>query len=568
MRPLLPLARWLLDLPPPRVRSEVQATEWLPLSDGVRLATTLVRPTGAGSPRLPAVLIRTPLRARSLLSLLFARSLADAGYCVVVQECRGRYGSEGHFVPFAAEARDGHETVEWIAEQSWCDGRLALVGFGYAGFAAWAALSRAADRVGALVVAFAGREPYAALHPGGAFALANGLRWGVGVGDGELVPERRLDLARGLAFRPVREADRVTLRRVEWFREWVDHPVRDSFWRALEPAVPASPPPALLISGWFDPCLGPQLDDFAALEAAARNGGGAAPELVVGPWLPGRPLRREKRPRTPGALGATIAETIAFLDRHLRGEGDAPSRVRFYAGGEGRWREAEGWPPPGASARLFYLHSGGRANGLAGDGRLSEEAPGNGQPTDRFSYDPADPVPTHGGSLLGRGCGRADQRAVEARDDVLCYTSEPLAADVDLAGPVRAVIYAATSTPDTDFTAKLVDVAPGGLALNLCDGLVRCRWRAGGEAPQWLEPDAVQRLEIDLWAASWRFRAGHQIRLEVSSSNFPRFDRNPNTRAEPGAAAAGDATPAAQTLFHDAERASHVILPLTPTDPR
>jgi putative CocE/NonD family hydrolase len=561
VRPLLPLARRLLGIPPRRYRSEL-ATDWLPLSDGVRLATTVIRPLTTSAERPPAVLLRTPSRAHSAFdpTLLLARILAESGYVLVVQECRGRYASEGRFTPFESEARDGRETIDWIAEQDWFDGRLGLIGFGYAAFTAWAALSGAARCVGAMVVAFGAREPHASFYTGGAFALADTLRWGTGIGERASVARRRLDLERGLAFRPVRDADRVTLRSLDWFRDWVEHPRRDSFWLAIEPQLPAPPPPTLLISGWYHGALGPQIDDYVALERASRSCGSPTPELLVGPWFGPSGRRGERRERGVRPLREGLRACQSFLDRHLQGVGESSAPVRLFVCGDNRWLEAASWPVPGVDECAYYLHSNGRANTLAGDGHLSTEPPTEEEPPDRFIYDPADPVPTLGGWLGGRG--RGDQRPVESRDDVLCYTTPALTEGLQLTGPVRATLFAASNAPDTDFTAKLVDVRPDGSAINLCEGVRRCRWRNGGESPQWLRPDEPQRIEIDLWAASAQLRPGHRIRLEISSSNFPRFDRNPNTRVEPALAAPEQYAPAEQVVHHDERRPSHVILPV------
>jgi putative CocE/NonD family hydrolase len=562
LRLLLPFARRLLGIPPRRFRSEL-ATDWLPLSDGVRLATTVIRPLTGGAHRVPAVLLRTPSRAHSAADpiLLLARILAESGYVVAVQECRGRHASEGKFTPFESEMRDGRETIDWIAEQSWFDGSLGLVGLGYAGFAAWAALCGAAKPVSAMVVAFGAREPHARFYPGGAFALADGLRWGTSIGERAAVARHRLDLERGLAFRPVRDADRVTLRSLDWFRDWVDHPRRDAFWRAIEPQIPATPPPTLLITGWQHSALGPQLDDYAALERASRSAGSPPPELVVGPCFATRGGAGERPQRPTRALGEGLRACMAFLDRHLQGIGECGASVRFFVRGENRWRDASAWPLPDTEVRSYYLHSGGRANSLAGDGLLSTEPPAADEPPDRFIYDPSDPVPTLGGRP-GASRSSGDQRAIESRADVLCYTTPALTEDLELTGPVRAVLFAASDAPDTDFTAKLVDVRPNGCAVALCDGVLRCRWRDGGESPLWLEPDQPQRIEIDLRATSIRLRAGHRIRLEISSSNFPRFDRNPNTRTEPALAAPEQCVPAEQQVHHDGRCPSHVILPV------
>jgi putative CocE/NonD family hydrolase len=264
-------------------------------------------------------------------------------------------------------------------------------------------------------------------------------------------------------------------------------------------------------------------------------------------------------------VAVCLRETGAFLERHLEGATRIPAPVRVFVGGERRWREAAAWPIPEAEPLRLHLRSGGRANSLVGDGRLEEEAPGAEELPDRFTYDPSDPVPSCGGALPGPGGGAADQRALEARADVLCYTSAPLESERLVLGPVRVLLHVASSAPDTDFSAKLVDVDRDGAAVHLCEGIARCRWRAGGDEPTWLEPDEPIQLAIDLGAAAFRFGTGHRIRLEISSSNVPRFDGNGNVRAEPARLTTDACETARQTVFHEAERPSQLLLEVLPT---
>jgi hypothetical protein len=549
----LDVLRAILDLPPRRCAATAH-WEWVAMADGVRLATWVFRP--ADRPRAPAVLIRTPYGARSwrVPMRFLARLVAEAGYACAVQDVRGRYASEGEFEPFANEAADGERTIAWLLDQAWCDGRLALVGFSYLAFTAWAAAARAPEAVRAVAVGIGSADFHPAFYPGGAFSLETGLRWAASLGEREGVPEWRVDLPRALRFLPVRAADRVAIRERPYFRDWLDHPRHDEFWRERSAPLRGMPA-ALLLAGWYDLFLGPQLADHAAL---AAGGASRPPRLVVGPWTHGRYTRWSWSPREQWFAHVAPREILGFLDRELGGDGAPPARAArlFELGGRG-WFEADAWPPPGAAERSLYLRSGGRANTLGGDGRLELEAPGGAEPPDRFAYDPADPVPSLGGALLGPG-GAVDQRPVESRADVLCYTSAPLDRDLHLAGPVRAVLFAASSAPDTDFTAKLVEVGADGSAVNLCEGIARCRWRLGGPEPAWLQPDAAVRLEIDLAATCARIAPGHRLRLEVSSSSLPRFDRNPNTRDDPARAERG--APARQTVLHDAEHPSRLVL--------
>jgi hypothetical protein len=550
----LDVLRAALDLPPRRAAATAH-WQWVEMADGVRLATWVFRP--ADRPRAPVVLIRTPYGARSFRvpMRLLARLFAEAGYACALQDVRGRYESEGQFEPFVNEAADGERTLAWLLDQAWCDGRLALVGFSYLAFTAWAAAARAPDAVRAVAVGIGASDFHPVFYPGGAFSLETALRWAASLGERADVPEWRIDLARALRFRPVRAADRVAIRERSFYRDWLDHPRRDEFWRARSAPLERMPA-ALLLAGWYDLFLGPQLADYAALAA----GGAAArpPRLVVGPWTHGRYARWSFGPREQWFAHVAASEILAFLDRELGDDGAPAARpVRLFELGGRGWIDADAWPPPGTAERSLYLRGAGRANTLAGDGRLELEAPGGAEPPDRFDYDPASPVPSLGGALLGP-CGALDQRPVELRPDVLCYTSAPLDRDLHLAGPVRAVLFVASSAPDTDFTAKLVDVAPDGLATNLCEGVARCRWRLGGTEPAWLEPGAAVRLEIDLAATCARIARGHRLRLEVSSSSLPRFDRNPNTRDDPARAERG--APARQTVLHDTEHPSRLVL--------
>jgi putative CocE/NonD family hydrolase len=531
------LARRWLSLPPRRFAVRYR-TEWVPLSDGVRLATQLLLPQDA-APAWPVVLIRTLAAAHQPghPAAALGRLVSESGYAVVLQECRGRHASEGSFAPFLHEAADGAEAIAWALGQPWCDGRLALAGWGYSGFAAWAALSRSPRPVAALVAAFAARDPFALLRPGGAFALERALRWGVGIGQQQPEDARRLRLERGLAHRPLREADRVTLRRVDWFREWIDHPTRDEYWRERVPMLPEAPPPTLLIAGWRHPTLASQLADAEALRERALHRGAPAPELLVGPWPGGQPRRRQARRTRSRADAESLRSALDFLARRLRGEPGERAPVRVFVRGPAVWREASAWPLPDAEASVLHLRGGGHANGRTGDGALAREAPAEGEPADGFRYDPCDPV-------------LADDSAAECRNDVLCYTTDAIPTAWFLAGPVKLELFAASSAALTDFSATLVALAVDGTAQTLCDGVLRSHG----------VPDATRRLELDLGAVCARLEPGERLRLAISSSAFPRWDRPSHSEVEPGLAADEQVATARQSVFHDRERPSRLLL--------
>jgi putative CocE/NonD family hydrolase len=510
---------------------EAVEREWVSLPDGVRLATSLFRPRSA-DPRTPAVLIRTPFGSRHPLEphRMLAASLAKRGLHVVLQDVRGRFDSEGRFTPFVDEAADGEAAIRWVEEQPWYDGRLVVAGFSYAGWTALAAASRAPERVAARVVVAAGSDLHRTLRPGGAFALAFGLRLGLGLSGRR---PRSVELARALRHRPLVEADRVALRETSWLRDWMTHAADDEVWPRLA-AQAASDAPTLFVGGLQDPFTPALLADFASAGAGSR--------LWLGPWPHPRPPSFGRRGR---AYHRTVLRAIVEFVEGVLSESDAPGpRVRIESASGGI--SLDGWPPGDARPRAWYLQ---------GEGRLGVDG-ANAAP-DRYEYDPDDPVPS---LPLLFGETDADRRSLGERPDVLHYTSESLAADLDAMGPARVVLFASSSAPDTDFVAVLADVSPEGKARGVCEGIVRCRHRDGGGEAAWLEPGEPVELAIDLGACAHRFRRGHRMRLEISSSSLPRYDRNPNTREDPASATSDSSARATQTVLHDERHPSRLEL--------
>jgi hypothetical protein len=521
------LASRLLGLPAPAFPIRIE-TEWIAMTDGVRLATTCFRPRGVSdAPTLLARTLHGPARRRGPLALV-ARVLAARGYRVFVQEVRGRGESEGRFEPFVHETRDARDTLEHLAAERDGGAPLALLGLGYGAFAAFAALAASARRVDALVCGFGARRPFALFHEGGALALESALRFAAESEERESPPPASIDLDRAAAHRPLVEADRVAWRRSDWWQECLRHPRPDAWWEALEPALPAAPPPALLFAGWGDAALGGVLEDHRALARAAAQSGAGAPRLVLGPWAGGRALRE------PGVRAAWLPallarESLAFLDHHLRGRGPGPRPVVAFVRGAARWRELEAWPPP---ARERVLH-------LRGAGRLDEESPAPGEGSSLFTHDPVRP--------LAPG---------------LAWTTPPLAEAVEIAGTPRLELHVACDAPDADFAARLLELDGRGPARLLCEGALRCRWREGGDTPRWLEPGAPLSLHFALSPVCARVAAGRRLRLEVSSSAFPRLDVNPAAKLDPASARPEELRRCTQTVFHDAQRASRLLLPI------
>jgi hypothetical protein len=528
--------RWLA-LSGPRCRT-LSGCEWVPVSDGTRLATRIARPA-ASEPILGCVLVRgdeiahAPRRPLPLLAEL----LAEQGLAVVVQECRGLRASEGHFAPFAQEAADGADAIAWLSKQPWFAPPLSLAGFGYAGYAAFAALSRSPLPVERLVVGYAARDPYAWLHAGGARRSEAMLELGLGLASAERDARGTLDLSRALRHRPLCEADRVGFRRLDWLREWLAHPRRDAFWDSLAAPLPQRAPRALLLGGWGHAALEAQLADRDALAALAAGSGAGGVELRIAPGS--APTRREAL----ALLFDALRDAFAFL---LPEPAQRRPPVRVFDPGARRWREAACWPPAGVVPKRLFLRGGGGAQGDAGDGRLDAEAPGAFEPEDRFVYDPADATPSDAG------------RAV--RGDVLCYASEPLAASLELAGRVRAELHVASDAPSADFCARLVEQDAEGEERPLCEGILRLEVDAAAPA------SSPRRISVECGSVCWRLAPGSRLRLEISSASHPHFDRNPGTGEDPAAAGPDAGAVVAQRVFHDAAHASSLLLEVLPGD--
>ncbi len=564
------LLAWALDTRRPEYAVRIDRGVTMNTSDGVALVADLYRPVRAGA--TPTILVRIPL-SKTITNRLFAtivgRYWAERGYTVVIQGTRGRYGSGGRYAPLIDERRDGLETLEWLNRQPWFDRRLGMWGGSTFGYTQWVladAVPAPPSGSAALMMQICSTDFYGMFYPGGAFSLASGLFWAVRSRGSEDEAPNPEALARGFNGFPLIEADDRAVGPIGFFDDWVNHPDRDSYWRAIDGEDRAArlQAPALLMAGWFDPFLPGQLADFSSIRREARSDVAEATRLIVGPWahaetvvLPGGVTNRNYRLES-------LAPSIPWFDRQLRSHGSgvqANAPVRLYVMGANLWRDEQEWPLARAIPTAWYLRSGGRANSAAGDGLLSLEAPTEVERPDVLTSDPEHPVPTRGGATLGPGGGPMLQNDVEARNDVLVYSTSPLTNALEVTGPLSVVLYAAASTPSADFTAKLVDVHPDGAAYNVTDGIIRARYRAAAN-PVNTEP---VEIEIALWPTSMVFQKGHRIRLEVAASNFPRFDRNPNTDTPiPSATAAAVSM---QAVHHGPRTLSRILLPIVPPHP-
>jgi len=560
------------------------------LRDGVRLATDVYLPEGPGPFPTLVDRVRGGRSSAFIVGVLLLNPLdaVERGYAVVVQEVRGRAGSEAAWHPFVHELEDGEDCLDWVLAQPWCDGRVGTYGTAYSASTALYLAALGREEVKACAVLGTGADIHDGwVYTSGAFELGWNVYWAYMTAsesirrldvDDATRAELRREYARAIIDAPAVAArlpisDHPLLDSVgeTQYREWLEHPDYDDYWASFDLLARAETirAPMLSIVGWHDNFLGSHFDLYRALAGRAPH------RLVVGPWehtsyvspfSTSRCGAVEFGPAAACGVAFSTPLVLDWFDRWLRGgESGAAGGVRYWQLGADEWRESEAWPPPSVAERWF-LGSGGSANSRHGDGVLGTlPAPGE-EPPDSYLYDPLDPVPTVGGKTLMPSimtAGIEDQSAVEDRQDVLCYTSPELTTPVVVHGPVEVELWAASSAVDTDFTAKLVDVAPDGRAFNLADGIVRARYRDSTRQRSGpLEPGVPTEFRIDLWDLAHTFLPGHRIRLEISSSNFPRFDRNTNTGNELGRDGAGDAVTASQQVFHDAGRASALVLPV------
>ena len=539
------------------------------MRDGVKLYAALYRPVDGE--RFPVLLIRSPYSTQHPRYVDWAVRFARSGYAVVMQDGRGRYESEGKWRPYVDEADDGYDTQQWLGAQNWCDGNIGTFGVSYPGFTQLLPAPFRSPYVKALVPIANQEDNYGHMRYNGVLQLQNAMNF-IWLGDrtNQNAPRDLIDWEEVYRRLPLINAlDSIGDR--PFYREVIRHTRFDEFWSSysMKERYPEVETPAYFITGWYDNLLHEGFKCFRGWRKRARSAAARQrSRLLVGPWT--HTAIGDAAPFGDIDFGSQAgmdipAEHLRWYDQRLKGLDtgiDEEPPIRIFVMGANQWRSEQEWPLERTEYTRFYLHSSGRANSSSGDGALTTEAP-EAESFDSYSYDPENPVPTLGGqSMFADNTGPRDRRPIERRDDVLVYSTAPLTRDLEVTGPVELVVYAASSAPDTDFTATLVDVHPVGAAIHICEGIVRARFRQSYERPTLIEPGQVYEYRISLWETSNLFREGHRIRLEVSSSNFPRFDRNLNTGEDSGF----DDRPesAQQTIWHEQQRPSHLVLPVIP----
>jgi uncharacterized protein len=566
---------------------EVLVQRGVPMTtrDGVRLFADVYHPKS--DDKFPVVLIRTPYDKSVGWTVAGAFKIAPRGYVVVIQDVRGRYTSEGEWYPFRHEQNDGYDAVEWAAALPYSNGKVGMMGASYVGATQVLAAIAAPPHLSAIAPNMTASNYHDGwTYQSGAFEqwfdqnwttqlAQNTLQRVITENSNALVGSHALPLTDYPVFNfgQLPADAQLTAKIAPYYLDWLAHPDYDSYWKqwSIEEHYSNIAVPMLNVGGWYDIFNGGTLRNYMGAKAhgsteAARTqqhllieiGGHAGFGRKIGDVEFG-----------PHAVENVYDEVIVdwydFLLKGIKNEFATDKPVKLFLMGVNEYRQEDDWPPPQAKYTKYFLHSSGKANSLRGDGSLSTTAPKSESP-DTYVYDPMNPTPTVGGPLCCDAKhmepGPRDQRSVENRDDVLVYSVGPLAQDLEVTGPVTATLFVKSSAVDTDFTGKLVDVRPDGFAQDLTEGIFRMRYRESPERQVLINPGQIYEINLDLWATGNVFQKGHTLRLEISSSNFPRFDRNLNTGEQ--IVFGKNAVSATNVILHDSEHPSALIVPVIP----
>ncbi len=533
------------------------------MRDGIELSADVYRPDAEG--RFPVILNRTPYTKTGALS--GGRYYAARGYIYIAMDVRGRGDSDGKFVPYRNDGRDGYDAIEWSAAQPWSTGKVGTIGGSYNGRIQWLAAVEQPPHLTTMIASVTPSDPFVEWPTG--VPLPMDISWHHFIAGHVSQNMEAVDWNKIHSHLPLLTMDEAAGRPNREWKEMFEHARLDEWWEPLryQNKYERVRVPVMHISGWYDDeQVGTPLNFTAMTTRGATEEIRRGQKLLMGPW-PHAINSTSKLGEVdfgPTGIIDLSGYQLRWFDHWLKGIDTGIMRepaARIFVMGANQWRDENEWPLARTRYTKYFLHSGGRANSLFGNGALSTTEPAN-EPVDAYTSDPTRPVPFITEPSFAQIGSADDYRAVERRDDVLVYTTEPLAEELEVCGPIRAQIHAASSARDTDFMAKLIDVWPSGFAQRLIDGMVRARFRDGMERPTLIEPGRIYAFNIDLWNTCQTFRKGHRIRLEIASSAFPKYDRNPNTGEALGKTIKTQT--AEQKIYHDREHPSHVLLPIVP----
>lgn len=550
-------------------RAEVK-TETITVSmrDGVKLATDVYRDDAVK--QAPVVLIRTPYDRTNQKGA--AERWVKAGYVFVAQDCRGTRASEGVLAPYNNEGQDGFDTIEWVARQSWSNGRVGMVGGSYVGAVQWQAAVENPPGLVVIAPQATWSSFYRNLYLGGAVRLSLISGW---LARNTPKPEGATpaDMDDALMRLPLSDVDAAIGWPMPWLDAYLTHPEPNGFWTRLDltTQLPELQLPALHVVGYYDFFSRESVDNFMIMQKQARDPVTRQQQrLVLGPWDHGTIGKSQVADVDFGPAAALDVAEVQFdwFNRYLKQDAAAQAKpfppVSYFSMGDNVWRDAQTWPPEGFQATSFFLDSDGKANTRKGNGRLSREAPTGAQPSDAFRADPSQPVPacpvTAARPIKAAVWGPVDQAALEDRDDVLVYSTQPLVEPLTFAGNVEAQLFVSTDTPDADWVVKLVDVRPDGVPVNLATGLLRGRYRQSLLKPELMKPGQVYEITVDLGPCAATIAKGHQLRVDICGSLFPLYDRNPNT---PAGITGNTTAIATEQVHHRPDALSRIVLPIS-----
>jgi uncharacterized protein len=547
----------------------------VPMRDGVTLAADIYFPQGKGP--FPVLLTRTPYNKASKANVQTAILFAEHGYVAVTMDCRGLFASGGQWHPYINEARDGYDSQKWIGLQPWCNRKVGIYGISYSGYDELAPARYRSPYVKAIMPVGAQSDNFGSVwYRDGIFYLAFALQWAT---KEEAIHEKKpmpsMDWMKLSASLPVESTlDQIGIHS-SFLAQVIANPIYDDFWRqmSLHGQYRDMNLPSFFVTGWFDELLHETFTNFTNMRKLSSSEHARRwQKLLVGPWEHGNTSTTKLAGINFGAesfVDLRSAE-LRWFDYHLKGtekglENETP--IRVFIMGANEWRNLRDWPPPQMRPARFNLHSDGFANTRFGGGVLAQDLPDS-EPADHYIYDPRNPVPTFGGHGCCAGemasAGPRDQRAIQERLDVLVYTTKPLTRSVEIIGAPELELSFSAGVRDTDFFATLTDVYPDGRAPLVTDGSLRARFRNSLTNPSPLMPGKIYQVTVPLWETAYLFNANHRIRLQITSSNFPEFDRNLNTVKPFGKGTERDIRIARLTIYHSREHPSLLVLPVIP----
>lgn len=544
-------------------------TVTVPMRDGVLLSTDIYAQQDA--PRSPVLLMRSPYNKQGGKSA--AERFAAAGYIAVVQDCRGRFESAGDFVPYNNEGQDGFDTIEWLRQQKWCDGRIGMWGASYVGATQWQAAVEQPPGLVTITPTATFSSFYRNLYLGGAVRLQLITRWAATQSVKPSGATVTADWNQTIRHLPLSDIDREIGWPIPWLAGMLTHPSPNGYWKRLDMTedITRLKLPIQHVVGVYDFFARESVNNFVRMQQHAADAETRRnQQLILGPWDHGT-IGKSKVGEVdfgPQAELDALGENLAWFDRVFKQESagtKSQPAVRYFSLGDNTWRTAETWPPFNNEPQSFYLHSQGKANTDQGDGRLSQQAPAQDEPADTFLADPDDPTPacpvTSTRSLFDATWAPVDQRPIESRNDVLVYSTDPLKQPLTFAGDARMELFVSADTPDADWVVKLIDVHPDGFSQNLAVGIQRGSFREAELSPTPLTPDKVYKLLVDLGPIAAQVGKGHRLRIDVCGGYFPMFDRNPNTGEGPFGK---HARISHEQVWHGKQTASRLLLPCVP----